>query len=151
MQDELLKKMRYKDGPAAVLNAPDGFDSRIEGQDSVSVTGQAAAAANELAASDSPIGAPSETQRFNFALLYVRDSAELGQWLHNTVQSIADDAVFWIAYPKQSSKTKSDLNRDILARLVNEATPYRPVSNIAIDDTWSALRFRHQDKVKSTK
>jgi hypothetical protein len=32
-----------------------------------------------------------------------------------------------------------------------EEWQFRPVSNAAVDDDWSALRFRHQDKVKTRK
>ncbi|MFC5649655.1 hypothetical protein ACFPYJ_11085 [Paenibacillus solisilvae] len=59
-----------------------------------------------------------------------------------------EDALFWITYPKQSSKVKTDINRDRLWAMVQDKSGYRPVSNVAIDEKWSALRFRHQDKVK---
>src|SRR5262245_1847228 len=47
-------------------------------------------------------------------------------------------AVLWIAYPKAG---KSDLKRDTLWPMLR---PHglRPISQIAIDETWSALRFR---------
>jgi hypothetical protein len=50
------------------------------------------------------------------------------------------DAVAWIAYPKRSSKIKTDVNRDRLSATV---TPFkwRPVRLIALDDCWSAMRF----------
>ncbi|WP_251577347.1 hypothetical protein [Paenibacillus sp. MER TA 81-3] len=57
--------------------------------------------------------------------------------------------MFWITYPKQSSKVKTDINRDILAAMVQNSTTYRVVSNVAVDEKWSALRLRPQDKVKS--
>ncbi len=51
-----------------------------------------------------------------------------------------EDRLAWIAYPK-AGKLGTDLNRDILARLA-EKRGAQPVRQIAIDDTWSALRFR---------
>ena len=50
------------------------------------------------------------------------------------------DRLAWIAYPK-SRQLGTDLNRDILARLV-EARGAQPVRSISIDSVWSALRFR---------
>ncbi|MEV6839620.1 hypothetical protein AB0N17_34850 [Streptomyces sp. NPDC051133] len=50
------------------------------------------------------------------------------------------DALAWVAYPK-GGKLGTDLNRDSLAAALSERG-VRPVRQIAIDDTWSALRFR---------
>lgn len=47
----------------------------------------------------------------------------------------------WAAYPKGGSKVPTDLNRDILWKLV-EPSGWRPVRMVALDDTWSAMRFR---------
>ena len=50
------------------------------------------------------------------------------------------DRLAWIAYPK-GGKLGTDLNRDSLAAL---ATSFgvRPVRQVSLDATWSALRFR---------
>ena len=45
----------------------------------------------------------------------------------------------WIAYPKGG---RADINRDSLYPIVAEATGMRPVTQVSLDDTWSALRFR---------
>ncbi|MFF4316935.1 hypothetical protein [Streptomyces sp. NPDC001507] len=50
------------------------------------------------------------------------------------------DALAWVACPK-GGKLGTDLNRDTLAAALSEQG-VRPVRQIAIDDTWSALRFR---------
>jgi hypothetical protein len=49
----------------------------------------------------------------------------------------------WAAYPKGGSKVPTDLNRDILWKLV-EPTGWRPVRMVALDETWSAMRFRQE-------
>jgi hypothetical protein len=49
-------------------------------------------------------------------------------------------SILWIAYPKGN---KADINRDSLWKIVADYG-MRPNSQIAIDDTWSALRFRPQ-------
>lgn len=124
VQEELLKKLRYKQGRALVLQAPEGYKLGIEES-----------------------GEPNGT--YDFVQLFVNNAAEVDEWAPQAIAYLNDESVFWITYPKQSSKVKTDINRDILFTLVQDKTSYRPVSNVAVDDKWSALRFRHQDKVKS--
>jgi len=50
------------------------------------------------------------------------------------------DRLAWIAYPK-ASQMGTDLNRDILWKLV-KPMGIRPVRQVSVDDTWSAMRFR---------
>jgi hypothetical protein len=50
----------------------------------------------------------------------------------------------WAAYPKGGSKVPTDLNRDILWKLT-EPLGWRPVRMVALDDTWSAMRFRWEE------
>jgi hypothetical protein len=55
--------------------------------------------------------------------------------------SLAKGGALWIAYPKLTAKRDSDQSRDILwAELKPEGL--RPVSLIAVDETWSAMRFK---------
>ncbi|MGO4108384.1 hypothetical protein [Paenibacillus sp. YAF4_2] len=130
MNEELVKKLRYKSGQASVINAPEGYYLGIE-----------TAASSDLG---SAVVGP-----FEFVQLFVNNAAELEDRLPSVLPLLEEDAVFWITYPKQSSRVKSDLNRDTLAAAVQESTPYRPVSNVAVDEKWSALRFRLKEKVKS--
>jgi agmatine/peptidylarginine deiminase len=75
----------------------------------------------------------------------------LENWLPTVIPKLNDDAIFWVTYPKQSSKVKTDINRDSLAEIVQDISTYRPVSAVAVDDKWSAMRLREKDKVKSKK
>jgi hypothetical protein len=67
-----------------------------------------------------------------------------------TVMPLLDgDAVSWFAHPKGTSKRdKSDVSHDSLWALLGPLG-IRPVRQIAIDDDWSALRFRRGEDVKS--
>ncbi len=56
------------------------------------------------------------------------------------------DGLVWIAYPKGTSKVKADVNRDSLWEAV-KATGWRPVRLIALDEVWSVMRFRPEEKV----
>jgi len=53
-----------------------------------------------------------------------------------------EDRLAWIAYPK-AGQLGTDLNRDILWRHLLKRR-IRGVRQIAIDDVWSALRFRRE-------
>jgi hypothetical protein len=54
--------------------------------------------------------------------------------------------ILWICYPKKTGALTSDVNRDIPWTPLADAG-YRPVTQVAIDDTWSALRFRPLSEV----
>lgn len=73
-------------------------------------------------------------------ILFVASAAELGQRGDNVVQAAKRDALAWVAYPK-AGRLGTDLNRDSVARLMIERG-VQPVRQVAIDDVWSALRFR---------
>jgi hypothetical protein len=124
--EELLKKLRYKEGRAIVLGAPDGYRLGIEAGEGLE-------------------------GKYEFIQLFVNSAEEAEEQVLKAIPFLNEDALFWITYPKQSGKFKPDINRDSLAALVQNITPYRPVSNVAIDDKWSALRFRPKEKVKSSK
>jgi hypothetical protein len=76
--------------------------------------------------------------------------AEIEKRVPGLLQRAAPGAVFWITYPKKTSGIDSDLSRDILAAARTDFG-WRPVSIVALDDVWSALRFRPIADVKSKK
>lgn len=73
-------------------------------------------------------------------LVFVKDRAALGQQLARIVRSAVADRLTWVAYPK-GGQLGTDLNRDSLAELLQREGA-QPVTQISIDSTWSALRFR---------
>lgn len=79
-------------------------------------------------------------------LVFVNNEKEYLDFLKNGLKSIEHDSVLWFAYPKGTSKIKTDINRDAI-RLTGEKYNITTVTAISIDDTWSALRFRPIDKV----
>jgi len=56
------------------------------------------------------------------------------------VEAARADRLAWVAYPK-GGQLGTDLNRDRLVSLMSDKG-VQPVRQVAIDDTWSALRFR---------
>jgi hypothetical protein len=79
--------------------------------------------------------------------LFVRSKEELGHFAPQAVAVLKPEAMLWIAYPKKSSGIKTDLNRDHGWSTMTDAG-YAGVRQVAIDDTWSALRFKHASKLK---
>lgn len=77
----------------------------------------------------------------DFVHLFVINNLELNEFLGSALKVLKKDGLFWISYPKKSSKVKSDLNRDELVSLLRK-DGYEGVSLISIDDTWSAMRIK---------
>ncbi len=115
----LVGKLQITPGRrVAVLHCPAGVDLGV--------------AAGDL--SDDPGAADA-------AILFVTTSADLSAPAADAIVAAAQrDAVTWVAYPK-ARQLGTDLNRDSLAALLIERG-IRPVRQIAIDEVWSALRFR---------
>jgi len=124
MAAEIAKKLRYKAGKAIILNAPKGYNFGIEVDEEIE-------------------------GKYEFVQLFVNNAVEVRGWVPKVLESLNPDALFWITYPKQSSRVKTDINRDSLATIVQNETSYRVVTNVSIDETWSALRLRQKDKVKA--
>jgi hypothetical protein len=80
---------------------------------------------------DTPAGA-------SVALAVVRSAAQTRELVAAHAAALAAAQGFWIVYPKAN---KADVNRDSLWPILLEFD-MRPVSQIAVDDVWSALRFR---------
>ncbi|MFH2113790.1 MAG: hypothetical protein ABIJ86_04705 [Spirochaetota bacterium] len=124
----LWKKFNYKSqDPVLVVNAPASFKAEL----------------TELAGLCAGVHLnPEAGIRYGFILAFASDSAEPQKVADICLPCMADGAVLWFAFPKQSSRTiRSDINRDRLADLL--ALRYlQPNRNVAMDDDWSALRFR---------
>jgi hypothetical protein len=85
-----------------------------------------------------------------FVQFFVTKRSSIEKSAKKLLKSAAPGALVWIAYPKKTSGVESDLSRDVVWAAM-EGTGWRPVSQIAIDQVWSALRFRPTEDVKSHK
>lgn len=72
------------------------------------------------------------------AFIFVADAASARTLLETYKDRLSAPGVLWIAYPKGNT---ADINRDSLWKI---ASPFGLVPNgqIAVDETWSAMRFR---------
>ncbi len=78
--------------------------------------------------------------------VFVRDTGELRKVNRKVFQRVKPDGVLWVCYPKGGAKASTDLNRDVLWKAM-EKNGLVGVTLVAIDDTWSAMRFRPPDRV----
>jgi len=72
------------------------------------------------------------------ALVFADDAGALRELLAGHGDQLTRPNVLWIAYPKAN---QSDLNRDTLWPILAEHG-MRPIGQVALDEVWSALRFR---------
>lgn len=79
-------------------------------------------------------------------ITFVRDVADVGPRLAEALPHYRRGGWLWFAYPKKTGTIRTDITRDHgWAALA--AHDLLPVTQIAIDDTWSALRFRYRDEI----
>lgn len=89
-----------------------------------------------------------KNQTYDFVLVFVKSCAEITRQI-KVADNLNDDALLWFAYPKKSSKKyKSDISRDSGWQPLGDYG-FEGVRQIAIDDDWSALRFRKTKYIKS--
>lgn len=115
-----------------VLNAPGSFEEALGALAGVKVV-RSAAKAKEV----------------EFAVVFAVTQAELDAAAAALTPKAGADGKLWFAYPKQSSKKyKCEFNRDSGWNKLGDAG-FEPVRMVAIDEDWSALRFRRAEKIKT--
>jgi hypothetical protein len=72
------------------------------------------------------------------ALVFADDAALLRGLLESHGSQLGQVSTFWVAYPKGN---RMDINRDTLWPILGDHG-MRPISQVAVDEVWSALRFR---------
>lgn len=81
--------------------------------------------------------------------LFARDQTQARQALPAATAPLRAGGVLWVMWPKKSARVATDLTRDSLAALAL-TLGWGPVSNVSVDDMWSALRLRPEADVKRT-
>lgn len=121
----LAKKLLIKPGNTfTLLDEPEGFRELLDGlPDDVILE-------DESSEGEADVG-----------LLFCADREAFEMGLPEITRSLKQGAVLWVAYPKQTGRIETDLNRDILRDLAEEYG-MKAVSLVAIDATWSAMRLK---------
>jgi len=90
-----------------------------------------------------------DAAQIDFSLAFVTKQKEVDTLGKAIAKKAQGDAVVWFAYPKGSSKNyKSEINRDSGWKVLGEAG-FEPVRMVAIDEDFSAVRFRRVDFIKT--
>lgn len=91
----------------------------------------------------------STSGNFDGVQLFVKDSHELADSLKVVMPLLKPGSVFWIIYPKKSSGIKSDLE---MMKSWDELDKYNygGVAAAAIDETWTAIRFKPKELTKAS-
>lgn len=117
-----------------ILNAPSSFEFEIN-----ALASQQEVSIKTKIKSDSPI---------DWCLIFVSQKNDI-EWQINQIKDLLiEDPVLWFAYPKKSSKKyQSDITRD------NGWQPlgvlgWEGVRQVAIDEDWSALRFKKVEHIQ---
>jgi hypothetical protein len=114
-----------------VLNAPESFEPELKRLKGVKVERD-----------------PGKPKDVKFALAFAITQAQLDRASKVLAAASEGDAVIWFAYPKGSSKRYTcEFNRDS-GWSVMRAAGFDSVRMVAIDEDWSALRFRRLEYVK---
>jgi hypothetical protein len=79
---------------------------------------------------------------------FVRDAAAISTSTSVFVPGYQRGQHLWFCYPKLSGHIRTDITRDKGWEPL-EALDILPVTQVAVDETWSALRFRYRDEIKT--
>ena len=86
---------------------------------------------------------------YEFILFFADSISDLAIQLP-TLEKVANDScVFWVAYPKKSGSIDSNITRDKGWDILDQIG-YRKVSQISVNDNWSALRIKPTKDVASS-
>ncbi len=120
----VVQKLGIKKGQRlVVLNAPEGYQALW---------------------SDLPEGASLESELGGTADVvqcFAASRVQLEDLLPKIKGAIDKKGIVWVAYPKGTSKTKSDINRDSI-RAYAQSIGMETVALFAIDDVWSSIRLK---------
>ena len=78
---------------------------------------------------------------YPFVQVFATRLSEIRRFAQKLPEHAAPNALIWISYPKKSAHREGNLSRDIIREAMSGAG-WRAVSIVAIDEVWSALRFR---------
>lgn len=120
--ENIFKKLRLdSDKQLLIVNAPESYLSLLLGSNYDTE--------------------PKAEEIYDFVQVFAVQQAELETLMQYVSKAGKFDCVFWACYPKGTGKIKSDIKRETVWKAF-DLIELQAVSQIAIDETWSALRGR---------
>ena len=129
----VFQKLNLKaHGEIAVFNVPASFEPELARLTEVKI-----------------LRDPKKPAALQFALAFVRLQAELDRLSKALAAASEGDVLLWFAYPKGTSKRHTcEFNRDTGWHAIRRAG-FDSVRQVAIDEDWTALRFRRVEFIKA--
>jgi|694.fasta_scaffold76964_4 hypothetical protein len=130
----LFKKLNFKDQQEIlVVNAQTSFDMEL----------------TDIAKFTEITKAIKKVKAIDFAIIFVLKQEQIDNAIDLIFPKLNGDAVLWFCYPKGTSKKyKCDFNRDTGWETLGNYN-LEGVRQVAIDEDWSALRFRKIEHIKT--
>lgn len=130
----LFKKLNCKEQPNIVaINSSKSFELELE-------------AMSKTTTIERDLTTIKETE---FAICFVTTQNEIDNFVSSIYPKLKGDAIIWLCYPKMTSKNyKCDFNRDTGWTSLGKYN-LEPVRQVAIDEDFSALRFRKVEYIKT--
>jgi hypothetical protein len=128
-KESIFKKLKFGiSGENLILNAPEEYMSILKGTEFDTVP------------DDSKLG------KYDFVQVFASSQAEMETLMQTVAKAGKHDCLFWACYPKSSGKIKYNLNRNTVWDALG-LIGLRPVTQVAIDEKWTALRGRDPELV----
>lgn len=128
-KETVFKKLKFGIAEnSLVVNAPEEFLEALKGADF------------DTSPDDSKL------REYGFVQVFATSQNEMEELIKSVAQAGKYDCLFWACYPKGSGKIKYDLNRNTVCDALG-LIGLRPVTQVAIDEKWSALRGRDPELV----
>lgn len=132
----LLQKLNFKAQPAVAL---------------VNLPAELAALAEAFAAETTVYTDLEVVETVPFVLAFATRQAEVDALAEQAAGKVSGDGIVWVAYPKGTSKRyRCEFNRDTGWQVLGQHG-FEGVRQVAINDDWSALRFRRVEFIKTMK
>lgn len=128
----LFKKLNFKNHQAVyIVNAPKSMHDELKTMSQFTTVHQTI-----------------DDQEINFMMVFATKQEEIDDSISVIFPKLNGDAILWYCYPKGTSKKYTcEFNRDNGWKAIGKYN-LEPVRQIAIDEDWSALRFRKTDYIK---
>lgn len=128
----VLKKLGLKDqNPVLIINAPEEYKEVMKDIEANIHT--------------------SPAEKYKFIQVFAKTMDEANKLIPSAIETLEEGGHFWLCYPKGTSKKyKSDINRD-KSFVIFAPFEFEPVSLVAIDVDWSALRFKAVEEISVMK